>query len=115
VPASPSTIALTLRRLYWVIDNTIKAIQQESRPSSSRQWTRDRLASRRLEVAMRFARGYEELIKDAPDLLDPSMRSERSANEIRRTSSDISKRWNIITSLQPEDFAAALRESRAGD
>lgn len=102
------------RRLYWVIENTMEAIRQETRLSTP-QARRERLASRRLEVAMRFAHGYEQVLEGSSDLLDPSIRSKQSADEIRRASSDISKKWGIITSLQPADFAAALRESRAGD
>lgn len=46
------------------------------------------------------------------DILDPSIRSKRTLNEVKASSSPISQRWGIVTSLQPEDFSRALRDAR---
>jgi len=49
-----------------------------------------------------------------PDILDPSIRTKRTLEEVKASSSPISRRWNIVTGLQPDDFSHALREARAG-
>jgi hypothetical protein len=51
---------------------------------------------------------------EVPDLLDATIRSKRTLEEVRRASSEISQRWDIITSLQVEDFVQALKAARAG-
>ena len=102
------------RRLYWVIENTIEAIERLTASPTSRLSRGHRVASRRLQTAMRFAEGYEQ-VEPSFDLLDPSIASKRSADDVRHESSDISKRWRIISSLQPDDFAAALRDAHAGN
>jgi transcriptional regulator with XRE-family HTH domain len=104
------------QRLYWVLENTIEAIQQESRSLTPVLARRYRLASRRLALAMKLAHGYEQMLEASfEDLLDSAIRSAQSITEIRRSSSAISKKWHIVTSLQPDDFAAALRASHAGN
>ena len=49
-----------------------------------------------------------------PNVLDGGIRSKRTLEEVRAASSAISKRWGIVTVLQPEDFVEALRGARAG-
>jgi transcriptional regulator with XRE-family HTH domain len=102
------------RRLYWAIENTIEALRLEPKPPNRLEYLREQLAQRRLETVLAFSRGYEQLIQDSPDLLEPSLRSKKSSDKILEAASSISKRWQIVTSLQPSDFAAALRASRAG-
>jgi len=95
-----------LRRLYWVMENTVAAIQSSHPDRSSR------LAAQRLERALRISRGYEKLVADTLDPLDQTITTIKGETEVQRTSSEISKKWAIVTSLQPSDFASALREAR---
>ena len=44
----------------------------------------------------------------ASDVRDANIRSKRSRDEATALSSPSSKRWRIVTSLQPKDFAEAL-------
>jgi hypothetical protein len=46
-------------------------------------------------------------------VLDANIRSEQSRDEIAEASSPISKRWRVVTSLQPDDFAHALASAHA--
>jgi len=102
------------RRLYWLIENTQEAIRIDS--EGHRRSNNYIRASRRLESAMSFATGYEQMLEGMPeDNLDPSIRSGLTVDQVRRTSSEISKKWGVISSLQPEHFAAALRDARAVD
>jgi len=103
-----------LHRLYWAVENTIAAIEAEAGTFPDDNARFQRLASRRLKTAMRFAAGYDSTLEGL-DLLDPTIRSEETAIDVEATSSPISKRWHIVTSLQPKDFADALREAHASN
>jgi transcriptional regulator with XRE-family HTH domain len=101
------------RRLSWAIENTIEAINAAP---TSRAHARERLAARRLETALALAN--LDAVAGPPaalDLLDPQIRSEKAVAEIRAAASNISRKWGIVTRLQPVDFAEALRAARAGD
>lgn len=43
------------------------------------------------------------------DHLDSSLRSERSLAQVLASASEISRRWGVVSELQPEHFADALR------
>lgn len=43
------------------------------------------------------------------DHLDSSLRSERSLGQVLASASEISRRWGVVSELQPEHFADALR------
>ena len=105
------------RRLAWLVENTLialEALASES-GSSAKGWSK---LKRRAEVPFRLfvdvagtrgaAPGWS-----APDPLDPTIRSLRTLEEVKRTASKSSERWGIATSLQPDDFVQALRASRA--
>jgi hypothetical protein len=49
----------------------------------------------------------------APDVLDAGIRSKQTLDDVVASSSPISRRWGIVTTLKPEDFAEALRGARA--
>jgi hypothetical protein len=86
------------RRLAWVVENTLQALREEL-PS-----VKD----------ARQRRAYTRAQKPAaPDVLDAGIRSKRTLDEVAAGSSDISKRWGIVTAIHPEDFARALRGARA--
>jgi hypothetical protein len=102
------------RRLYWLIENIQEAIGIDS--AGRKQSSNYARASRVFETAMRFAKGYEQMLEGMPeDLLDPSIRSGLTVDQVRRTGSEISRKWRVISSLHPEHFAAALKDARAVD
>jgi len=103
------------RRLAWVIDNTLTALQHLSHGSTdAHEWSKlYRGAELRLRLFLEFA--------DLPpgrhfalDILDATVRSKRTLEEVQRAASQPSQRWGIITSLQPEDFLQALKAAHAG-
>ena len=107
------------RRLVWVTDNTLEALRHELLRSLPRPLAqRYRRAAAVIDVFMDFA-SYQSSVQtiaagSAPqDLLDATISSSKTRREVAEASSDISKRWGIITSLQPEDFIEALRASHA--
>jgi transcriptional regulator with XRE-family HTH domain len=108
------------RRLGWVVENTVAALSalaNETEPGA-KVWSK---LKRRTEVPFRVfvdvvgSRGETHGLKTAPDVLDPTIRSLRTLEEIKRSASKLSERWGIATSLQPDDFVQALRASRATD
>ncbi|RLB53962.1 MAG: hypothetical protein DRI34_12695 [Deltaproteobacteria bacterium] len=106
------------RRLGWLIDNVLEAIRSELKHALPRLWTkRYRRAAIVLDTFLEYARASSpKQSNDAvgPDILDPSIRTKRTLEEVKAASSPISRRWNIVTGLQPEDFLHALGEARAG-
>ena len=106
------------RRLAWLVDNTLEAIRQELHHSPSRQWGK---LYRRAEVVLGT---FLDLVnaeqrlrssnsKPALDLLDADIRSKKTLDDVVASSSPMSRRWGIVTSLQAEDFVEALRAARA--
>jgi hypothetical protein len=47
------------------------------------------------------------------DALDAGIRTMKTAIDVQKAASAIARKWRIITSLTPEDFARALRDARA--
>jgi transcriptional regulator with XRE-family HTH domain len=106
------------RRLAWLIDNTLEALRRELQRSPPRRWGQ---LYRRAEIVLgtfvelltsdqRLQAGHSE---STLDLLDTGIRSKKTLEEVRASSSSISRRWGIVTTLQPEDFLEALRGARA--
>jgi len=99
-------------RLLWLVDNTLTALRTELAASPPRTWAkRYRRAIIVIETALEtaVARLREE---PATDLLDTDIRSAKSRLQLEALASDSSRRWGIVSSLQPEDFAHALRGAR---
>jgi transcriptional regulator with XRE-family HTH domain len=106
--------ALTYR-LLWLVENVLNAIRTQRSESQPRVWASK---LRRAEVvlgtffdtaAAMLAPVGDQLHRD---VLDPSIRSAKSVRETEGESSAISRRWGIVTALQPSDFAEALRAAR---
>lgn len=106
------------RRWGWVIENTLVAVRQDL-PALRRGPTHAHVARsyRRAEVVLETALEWlqfqlgPKLDSSMVELLDPVAVSKRTLDELRASSSPISKRWGIITALQPQDFAEALRDA----
>jgi len=103
------------RRLAWVIDNTLTALQQLSRGSmDGKEWAK---LYRRAELRLRLFLNFVDPPPGgrlALDILDATIRSRRTFEEVQRAASKPSQRWGIVTSLQPEDFVQALKAAHAG-
>lgn len=108
------------RRLAWVVDNTLAAmalLHAEAGSMMSREWAR---LARMAEIVLQYFlnaippphRGGD--LQAAPQILDATIRSERTLREVQRSASEISRRWAIATSLQPADFLQALKAAGAG-
>jgi transcriptional regulator with XRE-family HTH domain len=102
------------RRLAWVIDNTLNALAHLSSTSrDAKEWSKlYRRAALHLKLFLDFV--------DSPpgrhlplDILDATIRSKRTLDDVQRSASTASQRWGIVTSLQPEDFIQALEAARA--
>jgi transcriptional regulator with XRE-family HTH domain len=99
------------QRLAWVIDNTLDALAHLSR--NTREWAKlYRHAELRLQLFLDIANA---LLDHRPplDILDATIRSKRTLEEIQRGASKASRHWGIATSLQLEDFVQALEAARA--
>lgn len=103
-------------RLAWLLENTLEAIHRDEQPGLPRDWA---TRYRRAEVVLSsflepLNAEYKRREKLCLDFLDPDIRSRKSVEEVAAAASDISKRWGILTGLQPEDFVEALRAARVG-
>lgn len=103
------------RRLAWLVDNTLEVIGDELHLAPRGPW---RQLCRRAEVVLgTFLDGVNAERASRPsvpalDILDADIRSKQTLEEVVASSSPISRRWGIVTSLQPRDFAEALRAAR---
>jgi len=105
------------RRLAWVCENTSAAVDPDLLRDAPRSWAQR--VRRSVVVLDAFLESLSHSI-DAqrarslpPDTLDQSIRSKQTFAEVKAAASDISKRWGIVSALQPQDFNQALRAARA--
>lgn len=103
------------RRLGWVIDNTHAAIES-LRKDKHRAAGLFRQGDANLHFYLIFgdSEGERRRRENAPlDVLDRSIRTEQTRREVEGESSEISKKWRIVTSIQTEDFIRALETADA--
>jgi transcriptional regulator with XRE-family HTH domain len=99
------------RRLSWLLDNTREALRLELRGPLHRPIAqRYRRAEVVLDTYFDFTVEPEDVVLD---LLDVTIASPKTRRDVAVASSAISKRWGIVTDLQPEDFVEALRGAHA--
>lgn len=105
------------RRLAWLVDNALEAVHAEMSGSPPRPWAH---LYRRAEVvfvsfldAVHVNHPPSSRSEAAPDILDRDIRSKQTLKDVVASSSKISRRWGIVSSLQPKDFSEALRAARA--
>jgi hypothetical protein len=94
-------------RLGWVVENTLIAIYE-----IQQDLPRDlKLRSARLRLASLLNRLREQSEKSSTveDILDATIRSERTLDQARTAASPPSTGWNVVTTIQPGDFINALR------
>jgi len=103
-------------RLAWIVENTIEALGSEFTVDLPRSW---RQLCRRAEVVLGAFLSHvrppteREASPSVPDIVDGAIRSIQTLVEVTGASSSISKKWGIVSGLQPEDFSKALKASRA--
>jgi hypothetical protein len=101
------------RRLFWLVDNILEAVIRElgasASPARARQLRRAQLV---LGTALDASTLRADTALSRLDKLD-KIRSRGTLLEVQRGMSASSKRWGILTSLQPDDFYDALRSANA--
>jgi len=98
------------RRLGWVLDNTKWALQKEinASPSPSRETVfKYRRALNHLSLPWVSPPSAPKLTED---IFDPDIAGETSLEEARKKRSELSRKWGILSFIQPEDFQSALRQ-----
>lgn len=105
-------------RFAWLAENTVEAIHRlEPALKDRRQVSKFRKAELALQNLLERING-QELRSDEPRLEDPlgaPIPSRKTEEETRRVASPISRRWGILSSLQPEDFVKALHDAQLAD
>jgi transcriptional regulator with XRE-family HTH domain len=100
-------------RLGWLLDNVLEAVRRlESLPRGRPLAKRCRRAEAVLDTFLEHARPLGAVAAPA-DLLDLTIASAKTRAEAAQASSAISKRWGIVTDIQPDDFVEALRDADA--
>jgi len=94
------------RRLPWVIANTLEAIQRKYvggvEVNDLHRYTAP------LELFLEFFNERPIAGGTPPDIIDSSIRTKKTVDEVQRGASALSKQWGIVTTLTPDDFIAAL-------
>lgn len=103
------------RRVPWLAENVLAALEIDRRHPLPRTLP---AAYRRTELVLTNylqtrRGGGEPRGTDALDVLDPTVRTSRSLDQLMARASELSRRWGIASDLQPADFAAALEAARA--
>jgi transcriptional regulator with XRE-family HTH domain len=104
------------RRLAWLSENTLSALRHGLLNELPRAWSQ---RARRSEIVLKtFLSPLRNMLDrqpsaSPPDIFDPSIRSQKSLDAVQAESSDISRRWNIVSALQPQDFEQAIRAASA--
>jgi transcriptional regulator with XRE-family HTH domain len=101
-------------RLGWICENTLAALSVALQGEVSRSWTQ---RARRAEVVLS---AFLDATPTTPahrkppvvDALDRSIRSKKTLDQVKASSSDISRKWDIVSSLTAVDFAESLRAAR---
>lgn len=104
------------RRFRWLIDNVRAAVTAAADDAGVP--TVERRQYRRAEAILA---GVSELAEEPntgpklpPDVLDRGIRTRKSRVDAEASGSPMSRRWQVVTAIQPSDFAEALRGARGG-
>lgn len=97
-------------RVPWLVENMLEALKAELRGAVSRPWAQRYRRSALLLDA--FHEKTRSRVADVTDVLDGNIRTKKTIDEVSASWSSISRRWQVVTELQPTDFAAALEAAR---
>lgn len=98
-----------LNRLGWLLENFKEALKTEG----GLHW-RTKYGDAPFALALMEQACVVPPKPDAPeDILEPELRGvgEKTLQEVRRERSPLSKKWRILTRIQPRDFIHALKEA----
>jgi transcriptional regulator with XRE-family HTH domain len=105
------------RRVAWLVENTLSALSGHALLNElPRTWLQ---RARRSEVVLKTFlsplrnRVDLEPTRSPADIFDPRIRSQKTLEAIQRERSNISRVWNIVSALQPQDFENAIRAASA--
>ncbi len=106
------------RRLLWLLDNVYVALRSfmDSRPSrrGANRYPRAGVIIEAFLQSSDLATRHSSAPAGGPkEILDADIRSKKSLDKVWSAASEISKRWNVVTALQPEDFRLALEQAHA--
>jgi transcriptional regulator with XRE-family HTH domain len=100
-------------RLPWLVQNTLEAAAEYlSTVSVPKRWARRlRRAQVLLSPFLESSTASRDERRESPilDVLDPTIRSKQTVEEVRAESSNISQHWGVVTRLQLQDFIEALK------
>lgn len=106
LPALRLGLAGRERRLGWLLENVREALTVAP-PDADADWRR-RAARASTVIADELAH-FSPPTGGAPDLFEPTIRSDATRDLVwRHGASGISRRWGIVSELQPDDFRKAL-------
>lgn len=103
------------RRLAWFVESLLDAIRAALEVPLPRKVAKlYRRAALVLSSFLQSSAAHQrwssvspgELV---PDILDATIRSERTLQEVKAARSQVAHRWGIVTAIQTEDFSRALR------
>ena len=104
-----------INRFGWLITNVRRAIcVQLDDKSLSIEWRRKYVKA---DLVLKNLLDFpwfklDSKDKKLTDILDNTITDNKTLEEIRKNSSEISKEWGIITRIQLEDFVNAFRDAR---
>jgi transcriptional regulator with XRE-family HTH domain len=99
-------------RLLWLVDNTLAAVQSLLAAAPPRALAmRYQRAEVVLSTWLRTPR--PKAAAKTADVLDVDIRSDKSRALTEKQRSRISKRWGVLSEIQPDDFARAVAAANA--
>lgn len=107
------------RRLAWVCESTLTALESDLLQELPRTWAPR--VRRAIVVLDAFLEPLNHRLESPstgsppPDVFDPSIRSKTTLDSVQAASSSISRKWGIVSALQPRDFAQAIRAASASN
>lgn len=96
-------------RLGWLAENVLYAVGVELQHISSKNWIRKCKQAEVILKSFLIFKAAQET--EAEDILDSDIVSERTLEAVKKSRSNISKEWHIVTRIQPQDFIDALRSA----
>jgi hypothetical protein len=96
------------RRLPWAIANTLEAIRLLYHDGVEATNLHPQTAP--LQLFLEYLNERSTVLGSgaAPDILDVSIRTKKTVEAVQASSSSLSKRWGVVSTLQPTDFVDAL-------
>ncbi len=106
--------AVLSNRVFWLLENILEAINREltqkDRPLAPALVTKYTRAKTLLDFVLTNPNMNHSPVQ-FDDILDQDLITPQSVEEARQNSSSISKKWRVVTRLQPEDFQQALKNA----